>query len=598
MVAIRYRNRFRHLLVLLKHYFNSHVMESIQRKLVSILLIVMMVPLVIFLILSINIARGTVESSEISSNISRVDLSGHYIEDQLGEYDQLLFTALVDEMLVPSLTEMGNVSTANILTIQTYIKDKLFQLYDSRASIQAVSLISYENKTLYRIKENEFFVEPYNDSINDIDRRSLIFNADNQENSFSYERNIFRFEDKKLVGKIKINIDYSLFDSIIMNLQSNEGEHVLLLDSSGDILYNPNDINVANFVKRDAADLYNEDSLSKTSVSKEDGTYIFQKKLNQNMILIKLLPEEVMNIGAVHIRQSGTLILIISVMITVLISIYVANRVTKPVIELSDAMEDVQGNNFNVNVNTKRADEIGLLNRRYKEMIYRIRDLIEKDFKREIEKKDAQFLALQAQINPHFLYNTLQVIGGMAIKEDVKEIDDVSQRLSYMFRYITKKTNGLVNVVEEVNHLNNYLYIQQIRFSDKVSMQLFVDEEVNDGLIPLLTIQPLIENCFIHGFDSKVDHCMIKVDIQKIFDEIEIVIEDNGAGISESDLASIQKRLSSGQFVQSESIGLINVNARIKLYFGNEYGIEIISEVNKYTKITITLPYQTKGVDG
>ena len=153
MVAIRYRNRFRHLLVLLKHYINSQVMESIQRKLVSILLIVMMVPLVIFLILSINIARGSVESSEISSNISRVDLSGHYIEYQLEEYNQLLFTALVDEMLVPSLTEMGNVSTANILTIQTYIKDKLFHLYDSRASIQGVSLISYENKTLYRIKE-------------------------------------------------------------------------------------------------------------------------------------------------------------------------------------------------------------------------------------------------------------------------------------------------------------------------------------------------------------------------------------------------------------------------------------------------------------
>ncbi|MBS4205537.1 sensor histidine kinase [Lederbergia citrea] len=576
---------------MLKHYLDIHILQSIKRKLVITLLIVMMVPLITFLILSTNIAKGTVESSEISSNISMVDLSSRYIEYQLQEYDQLLFSSLVDEMLVPSLTKPDNISTANVFNTQTYIQDKLFYLYNSRASIQAASLVSIETGNIYRVENNDFFVDSYSHLLKNTESKDVIFNIDEKSNSFSYERNIFRFEDQKLIGKIKIDVHFSLFDPILKDLQNNDEEHVLLLNSSGRILYAPYPDSV-----KLLSNSVIKDSLGKTVVSQDDGIYYFQKNLSQNIILLKAVPAEVMNVGAAHIRQSGTIILIISVFLTVILSFYVSNRVTKPVIELSKAMENVSEDNFNVKINTNGSDEIGILNRKYKEMIGRIRDLIEKDYKREIEKKDAQFLALQAQINPHFLYNTLQVIGGMAIIKNAKEINDVTQKLSHMFRYITKRQHGLVYMYEEVNHLKNYLHIQQVRFHDKVSIHLFVDEEVKDGLIPLLAIQPLIENCFIHGFESKIDHCMIKIDIQKVFDEIEIIIEDNGVGISESHLSQIQKNLSSKQFIQSGSIGLHNVNNRLKLYFGKEYGINIYSKKYMYTKIIMRLPYQTKGV--
>lgn len=571
-------------------------MESIQRKLVITLLIVMMVPLIIFLILSINIARGTVGSSEVKSNISLVDLSSDYIEYQLQEYDQLLFSSLVDEFLIPSLMKADDINNTNPFNTQNYIKDKLFNMYNSRDSIRAISLTSYETDNNYRIIDNEFFIEPYSHLSQYNNSKDVVFGIDDKSDSFFFERNIFRFEDRKLIGKLKMNINFSLFDPIIKNLQSNEGEHVLLLSTFGDILYNPDQAYLDESVRKLAVENIKKDSLEKTFVTQEQDIYFFQKRLNENIIILKIVPQEIMNIGASYIQKSGIIILIISIFLTVILSLYVSNKVTKPVIELSKAMEIVGENNFDVQIKTNGSDEISILRRKYKEMIGRIRNLIEKDYKREIEKKDAQFLALQAQINPHFLYNTLQVIGGMAIKKDVKEINDVTQTLSHMFRYITKKQHGLVYLYEEVNHLKNYLHIQQLRFQDRMSIYLFVDDEVNDGLIPLLTIQPLIENCFIHGFDSKVDDCMINIDIQKVFDEIEITIEDNGIGMSEEDLTRIQRNLSSGQFVQGERIGMNNVNNRIKLYFGEEFGIDLYSEKNKYTKVIMRLPYQRKGV--
>lgn len=567
-------------------------MESIRRKLVITLLIVMTVPLVIFLILSTNIARGTVGSSEISSNIARVDLSSHYIEYQLKEYDQLLFSALVDDLLVPSLMKVDDINTTNMFNTQNYIKDKLFNMYNSRESIRAISLVSYDTGNNYRITDNEFFIESYSNLPQYAKSKDVIFGIDEESNSFFFERNIYRFEDQKLIGKIKMNINFSLFDPIIKNLQSNEGEHVILLSSSGDILYNPDNAHIDKSVRKQMV----TNRSRETEVTQEENLYLFQNKLNQNIILLKMVPVEVMNIGASYIQKSGIIILIISIILTVTLSIYVSNKVTKPVIELSKAMEKIGENNFNVQIKTTGSDEISHLRRKYKEMIGRIRNLIEKDYKREIEKKDAQFLALQAQINPHFLYNTLQVIGGMAIKKGVKEINDVTQTLSDVFRYITKKQDGLVYLYEEVDHLKNYIHIQQLRFQDKMSIHLFVDDEVNDELIPLLTIQPLIENCFIHGFDSKVDDCIIKIDIQKVFDEIEIIVEDNGSGISKIDLIRIRESLASGQFVQGERIGINNVNNRIKLYFGDEYGIDLYSEKNKYTKVIMRLPNQKKGV--
>ncbi|WP_338786941.1 sensor histidine kinase [Metabacillus sp. FJAT-53654] len=574
----------------INYYFNKYILESIKRKLMGTLLLVMMVPLLIFMLISTHISRGAVESSEISSNLSRMELSSSYIEEQINWYDEFLFSALVDEKLVPSITTVDNLSTLNKFNTQSYIKDKLFGLYNGSNDILSVSLVSYEDHLLYKVEKNDFYISNNLESPKKQDNKDAVFDVDLAKNSFSFTRNIYRFEDQKLVGEIEIQVMFSFMNHIAENLQSNEGEYVLILDSQGNPLYNPGHLSLKKFTREIGEQLTT--SHGEKYIIKDKDYYFIQHMMNDQIHLLKVVPKEVMMIGAVYIGQSGVVILVISILLTILLSIIVSNQVAKPIVVLSKTMEHVEENNFSVNIVANRSDEIGLLYRKYKDMIERIKDLIEMDYKREMENRDAQFLALQAQINPHFLYNTLQVIGGMALKKNAKEIYDMTQRLALMFRYITNKRGDLVFIREEVSHLKNYLYIQKVRFGESISIQLFVDEAVNQGSIPLLSLQPIIENSFKHGFESKIERGTIKIDIQKVFDDIEIVIEDNGVGMSKHTLDEVNRKLALDVDTQNRSIGLKNVDARMKLYFGKEYGIELYSKESEYTKVILTIPFK------
>ncbi|WNS77918.1 histidine kinase [Domibacillus sp. DTU_2020_1001157_1_SI_ALB_TIR_016] len=582
----------KHVLKEMEHYFKLTVLNSIQRKLMGTLLLVMMVPLIIFMLISTQISRGTVESSEISSNKSRVELSGSYLEEQIRWYDEFLFDALVDEQLVPSISSVEDINTVNIFNRQSYIKDKLFGLFNGRDDTTSASLVSFEENQLYKVESNDFFVFPYLDSPVPPQNKEAIFGVDQKTGSFSFERYIYRFEDQRAVGKIQINVSFSFMDHIAENLKSNEGEHILLLDSKGNALYNPDHINLTKEFSRQLA----EQAEHRAYAIEKENYYFLQPIMDRKLTILKMVPKEVMLTGAVHIGRSGLFILIVSMILTAILSVVVSNQVARPIVSLTKAMERVEETDFRVDMKVERTDEIGILHRKYKEMIDRIRDLIEKNYKRELETRDAQFLALQAQINPHFLYNTLQVIGGMAVKNGAGDIYKMTQKLALMFRYITNKQGDLVPLREEITHLKNYLYIQQVRFGEKISIQLFVDESINEALIPLLSLQPIIENSFKHGFETQVEQGVIKIDIQEIFDEIEITIEDNGAGMSEERLREVRKKLQQEGFSEQRSIGLKNVDARIKLYFGREYGIDVDSENSYYTKVTIRIPSKQKEV--
>ncbi len=573
----------------LKHYINKYILESMQRKLMVTLLLVMMVPLLIFMLVSTHISRGAVESSEISSNLSRMELSKSYIEEQLNWFDDFLFTALVDENLVPSITTINNITTTNSFNTQSYLQDKLFALYNGNDHILSVALTSYEDKLSYKVEQREFFVTNLETVAHQASGKDSMFTVNSSTKSFTFGRNIYRFEDQKLVGRLDLQVSFDFIEHIAENLQSNVEESIFLVDSNGNQLFILDDNGE---VEKSNLSTRFDKQYQKNYFSLNQDYYFIQEMMDKQIVLVKVVPEEVMMVGSKHIGQTGMLILLISICFTIILSIFISNQVAKPIVLLTKKMEHVEENHFNVKINSKRTDEIGILQRKFKEMIDRIRDLIEKDYLREMENRDAQFLALQSQINPHFLYNTLQVVSGMALKKGAREIYEMIQRLGGMFRYITNKKGDLVFIWEEVQHLQNYLYIQKVRFGENISIDLFVDEQVKEATIPLLTLQPIVENSFKHGFESQIEKGVLKIDIQKVFDEIEIVIEDNGIGMTEEVLEEVNSKLFTDSYSHQRSIGLKNVDTRMKLYFGREYGVEITSQKSQYTKVIIRMPYQ------
>lgn len=206
--------------------------------------------------------------------------------------------------------------------------------------------------------------------------------------------------------------------------------------------------------------------------------------------------------------------------------------------------------------------------------------------------------SLQNQINPHFLYNTLECIRGQAMIDKNDEIANMIEALSSFFRYCISRTGNLVTLLDELHTIQNYMLIQKYRFGDRFSLQIQVDEEeekVYQCLIPRLTIQPIIENSVFHGFEEHGEAGEILIDVVPTVKNLLIVVSDNGAGMSKErlDLLNEYLQVDTGEELRAKynlGIGLRNINRRIQLLFGDEYGLVIYSMPGKGTDVEISLP--------
>lgn len=222
----------------------------------------------------------------------------------------------------------------------------------------------------------------------------------------------------------------------------------------------------------------------------------------------------------------------------------------------------------------------------------------------EQSKEQAQYLALQNQINPHFLYNTLEAIRADALVAGSQTIAQTAEALATFFRYTISEVENLVALENELDNVENYYIIQQYRFGNKLDMQVHVLEEegtVFQACLPKLTLQPIVENAIRHGLERKVGGGLIQIEIERTKSNVFIHVRDNGKGMDEETLEKINNKLKQQDKIYAQpssnqgGIALRNVNTRIKLLFGEEYGIHIYSTLNVGTHVKITLPYIEKG---
>lgn len=224
-------------------------------------------------------------------------------------------------------------------------------------------------------------------------------------------------------------------------------------------------------------------------------------------------------------------------------------------------------------------------------------------------KKQAQYLALQNQINPHFLYNTLEGIRGEAITAGLDNVAKMTEALSTFFRYTISNVEQLVTLEDELHNIDNYYIIQRYRFGERINLFVDCDEEDREELyqyrMPKLTLQPIVENAIIHGIERKIDRGNIRIKLEATSKRLIITVSDDGAGMDETRLRELNRELEtpSLDFVKPDrekrgGIAIINVNSRIRLLFGEEYGISIYSTVDVGTDVEITLPLLTGNAKG
>ena len=235
--------------------------------------------------------------------------------------------------------------------------------------------------------------------------------------------------------------------------------------------------------------------------------------------------------------------------------------------------------------------------------IERLEQVLKSPEMMDLNKRQAQYLALQNQINPHFLYNTLESIRGEALIAGMDNIADMTEALAKFFRYTITKVENLVSVEEELDNCETYFLIQKYRFGSRLQLHILYEEESRESImnckIPKLTLQPILENSIIHGTELKTGTGNLTIQFEQTDKRLIIRISDDGAGMDEQTLAKLNRQLGRGgraltdQEEKRGGIALVNVNNRIHLLFGEEYGMHIYSIKGKGTDVEVTLPVVT-----
>jgi two-component system sensor histidine kinase YesM len=271
-----------------------------------------------------------------------------------------------------------------------------------------------------------------------------------------------------------------------------------------------------------------------------------------------------------------------------------SKRITNPIENLVSAMKYVQNGDFKVADTFKPSqvhDEVGILHRNFFVMIERINELIKENYEKQLLVKDTEFKALQSQINPHFLYNTLESINWLAKINKQQQISKMVESLGYLLRNAISLKDDVITVQEEIEMVEHYVTIQRFRFEERLDFHLSIHEDVKECVLPKLIVQPLVENAIHYALEMMIEPCMISVSAYKNGDLLHLLVEDNGIGMDEQQLESVRK----GEIkTRGNGIGLRNIDSRIKFVFGNQYGLQIDSKINKGTKVLIVIPYQTR----
>lgn len=537
--------------------------------------------------------RSSVEDEVIQSNLATVKWAGGYLDEQLSEFNTLTYTLFISPSLNRYLKALENGTSGSLYPLQKDVTDTMLSVYyTANTQLQDIELYLLQGGKLFTISTMEVtnrvmpeIPEEYRKMENgDLD--VLIRSSPGNPDSFELVRALRRFENRENLGYMTLRINWRFTDRVTELLNPDSGGELLITDASGNVLYSPTET-----AEGGAADTVRS-SLGSGYAQTSDA-YVFYDTLDAwGLRIVKVVPRTAVDLSAERTIRYGSIVGVIAAVLAVMASAFAAWKTTAPIIKLARSIQNISFIKEGTPL-TGRTDEIGLLELRMHKMSKRIREHIHTEYALNLEKKTAQLAALQAQINPHFLQNTLQLIGGMAFTETPERLYAVIRAVSEMFRYVVRGPAGLVEVKEELRHLQNYLFIQEHRYPGRITTTLDIGAGTEELLVPKLILQPIAENAFQHAFGPEQAIWKLDVVVRRVGEDLEIAITDHGKGMSDDRRKELRSDIDQGAGKISgsgEHIGLANVEARLRLRFGERYGIQLSGAEGIGTTITLRMP--------
>lgn len=581
---------------------------TIKAKLLIIFFILATVPISIVGTFSYLQARRTISKLTTESSIKTTKQLSDDIQSVFKETESFLEIA-------------GNEKVKNLLNGGSTAEDidaiyNLFQVYRNTYKYNKNILDIYiigknqtvisEKSGINRLNQEEF---ESNAIYNALSKKSgeiqILPNYTSKYISYKYIGNVISLgttiideKTSEILGVIVVDFDTSIIEGICDKVRIGKSGRFYIVDKRNILVFNPPKEYVDHVSDYRWYKIF--DKKTGSIIQKINGIdYLIVNDIPDNLasgwkIFGEVPLNEIMQ-DAYKIRSFTIATVEICILLSVGLFAFLTDRITRPIRNLKKQMLAAENGNLEVKVKVPGNDELSDLGRSFNEMIKKIKLLLENNIKEHEKLKKAELNIMQAQINPHFLYNSLDAIVWMAEGDDKDKIIDIVTALSVFFRISLSKGAEIISIGREIEHCRNYLIIQKMRYGDLLSYSINIDASIINNRIVKIILQPIVENAIYHGIKNKKDGGNISILGYEADNQVILTVEDTGIGIAEDKLLEIsQKLLEENSDNTDENMcdgfGLYNVNDRLKLYFGNDYGLSLESIYEQGTKVTIKIP--------
>jgi two-component system sensor histidine kinase YesM len=470
------------------------------------------------------------------------------------------------------------------------------------------SIATYVNSSGFTPKENSKLLIPgFEDSLDnnggpvialmDLDQMMNSSIRDHKNNNvIGVLRTLIEYKlENKPIGISLFTQELSKFGEIVTRGKITDEDTVIILSDTNKVVYSNREYpdTLQQLLERIGRE--REDKTNQTSLNWKDQYIIYSDSSIFKFKVITSVPRHVIEQKLSVVKRINVLLMTVLVISTVILSILLSNFITSPLVRLKKSFLQFQRGNFTIMIEAKGADEFAEITIGFNKMAENVQLLIKEKYEIELARRQSELESLQSKINPHFLYNTLSSIKAVIRDENASLARQMVQHLSDLFRYSLNRGKFIVTLVEELDHVKKYLTLQKLRFGEQFQMTFEIDDDLLTMNILRLTIQPIVENAILHGLEDKTGTRHVQICAQTYDNELWIYVEDNGKGMDSGQVDEMNTMLSDNPRTMLDSptrdrVGIYNVNSRIKLYYGNEYGISIQSAPDEGTIVKIILP--------
>lgn len=576
--------------------------ESLQRKLSCIMLVSTLLPLLMLGWFAFQTSSRITEEKTKQSGLDTLrQMQGnlHFILKDVENMSLFLIGQRDVQQFMSNASPMDDVKArtsilglaTNLVSSKEYISD--ITLYPATAPSLSTSTI-YESDLSQQITIS---------TVKDKVWSSLykVHNYAGMQNTISFIRPLRSNHDYVDLGWLSISLDEKIISRYWSEPKLGDGNgRIALINAQGIVLSATDKSWLARPIDQLCpsltAMLGREASPQGTAVcgeGHEKQTVLFDREPLVGWTLVGLIPYDTYSRQSTYIWKLTATIVVVSILINVGLILFFVQRITNPLRALTRLLGKINPEEPLPVYAASSTDEIGKLADSYNMLGMHIKRLKEQVIRNEARKKEADMVALQAQINPHFLYNTLSSIRWIALMNEEKRIADMVGALSEFLRFSLNKGKEHCPLHQELAHVKRYMEIQAIRFPDKFDVDYMVDVQLNDAIMLKLLLQPLVENALIHGIQKKPARGKITVCVERRNERIEFLVLDDGVGMSEEQLQLVREHLEPGESEEKlgASYGLLNVHERLRLHYGPEAGLHIESRLYAGTRVSFSIPH-------